>query len=99
MTKEQLRKFIKDTRGLIRGAPVDKKIKLLSLLKEAKRRCEDAELTKMKLNRVKVKESLDSKFASVVLAGKLEMSNTIHDSEVPADSPNSSKNTDYLEEK
>jgi translation elongation factor EF-4 len=43
MTREQLKQFIKDTRGLVRGASVERKIKLLSLIKEAKRRCDEGE--------------------------------------------------------
>jgi len=43
MTREQLKQFIRDTRGLVRGASVERKVKLLSLIKEAKRRCDEQE--------------------------------------------------------
>ena len=43
MTKDQLRKFIKDTRGLVRGASPEKKIKLLSLIKEATKKISEME--------------------------------------------------------
>ena len=44
MTKDQLRKFIKDTKGLIRGASNHQKIKLLKLIKEANAKLEEETL-------------------------------------------------------
>ena len=95
MTKEQLRKFIKDTRGLILGAPTEKKIKYLSLIKEAKRKYEEAELSAMELDSEKLKETLSSKYSTASLAGALSAAGAkMNDS--PLDEP---ENTDYLEEK
>jgi hypothetical protein len=96
MTKDQLRKFIKDTRGLILGAPPEKKIKYLSLIKEAKRKYEEAELQSMELDEEKLKETLSSKYSTASLAGALSQAGaTIKD-----DSQNTEQiNTDYLEEK
>lgn len=50
MTKDQLRKFIKDSRGLIRGAPLEKKIKLLSLIKEANKKISEMENNQNSIN-------------------------------------------------
>ncbi len=97
MTKEQLRKFIKDTRGLVRGAPVEKKIKLLSLIKEAKRQCEEQELKEMDIDHTKIGPVLDSKFATAALAGALRASGATHHSEQPSDQPPQSSG-DYLDE-
>lgn len=47
MTREQLKQFIKDTRGLVRGASAERKVKLLSLIKEAKRRCDEQEMAEL----------------------------------------------------
>jgi hypothetical protein len=44
MTKEQLRKFIKDTKGLIHGASNHQKVKLLNLIKEANAKLEEESL-------------------------------------------------------
>ncbi len=95
MTKVQLRKFIKDTRGLIRGAPAHKKIKLLQLIKEAKRRCDEAELNEMELDEERIDQTIGSKFATAALAGALRAGGvTIGQQNEPPQESN-----DYLEEK
>ena len=94
MTKEQLRKFIKDARGLVRGAPVEKKIKLLSLIKEAKRQCEETELREMEIDDSKIGPMLDSKFATASLVGALRASGAKHHSEHHPDKTGG----DYLDE-
>lgn len=91
MTKEQLRKFIKDTRGLVRGASAEKKIHLLKLIKEAKRRCEETQLNQISLDNKKVEETLNSKFATAALAGAAGAT--------VSDSGDNIQNSDYLEEK
>ena len=96
MTKDQLRKFIKDTRGLIRGAPDHKKIKLLQLIKEAKRRCDEAELNEMELDRAKVDETIGSKFATAALAGALRAGGVTIGQ---GNDPQPEESSDYLEEK
>lgn len=95
MTKDQLRKFIKDTRGLIRGAPDHKKVKLLQLIKEAKRRCDEAELNEMELDGEKVSETIGSKFATAALAGALKAGGAT----IGQDSDSPQESNDYLEEK
>ena len=97
MTEEQLKKFINDTRGLIRGASAEKKIKLLKLIKEAKRKCEETKLDEMQLDAAKVDETLSSKFAPAALAGALRAggANTV----TQRIHPNLDKKADYLEEK
>jgi len=96
MTKEQLHKFIKDTRGLIRGAPTNKKIKLLQLIKEAKRRCDEAELNEMELDGEKVGKAIGSKFTTAGLAAALGMAGA---SVGQQDGPSQEESNDYLEEK
>lgn len=98
MTKAQLRKFINDTRGLIRGAPAEKKVKLLSLIKEAKRRCEETELAEMQIDKDKVEQVLGSKFATASLVGALSASGASHES-LESTYPKQIGNQDYLEEK
>jgi hypothetical protein len=95
MTKDQLRKFIKDTRGLIRGAPDHKKIKLLQLIKEAKRRCDESELHEMELDGEKVDETIGSKFATAALAGALRAGGVT----IGQQDSQSQESNDYLEEK
>jgi len=96
MTKEQLRKFIKDTRGLIRGAPDHKKVKLLQLIKEAKRRCDEAELNEMELDEERVDQTIGSKFATAALAGALRAGGVTIGQQ---NEPPQQENDDYLEEK
>ena len=95
MTKDQLRKFIKDTRGLIRGAPDHKKIKLLQLIKEAKRRCDERELNEMELDCEKVDQTIGSKFATASLAGALRAGGVT----TAQDGQSHEESNDYLEEK
>jgi hypothetical protein len=94
MTREQLRKFIQDTRGLVRGAPVEKKIKLLSLIKEAKRQCEETELKEMDIDHTKIGPVLDSKYATAALVGALKAAGASHHSEHHPDKSGG----DYLDE-
>jgi hypothetical protein len=98
MSKDQLRKFIRDTRGLIRDASPEQKIKLLKLIKEAKQKCDAAELDEMQLDEKKVDEALGSKFATAALAGALAASGakTMNDHRI---TPKLNKSVDYLEEK
>ena len=97
MTKEQLHKFIQDTRGLIRGAPAYKKVKLLKLIKEAKRQCEEQELKEMDIDHTKIGPVLDSKYATAALVGALRASGAKHHSE-EHDEQSSQTNGDYLDE-
>lgn len=99
MTKEQLRKFINDTRGLIRGASNDKKLKLLKLIKEAKRQCDEQELSEMMLDDSKIDGVLGSKIAQAAFAGALSAAGASHSSNKNSIQPNSEENADYLEEK
>ena len=94
MTREQLKKFIQDTRGLIRGAPAHKKLKLLKLIKEAKRQCEETELREMDIDHTKIGPVLDSKYATAALVGALKAAGASHHSEHP---PNKTGG-DYLYE-
>ena len=94
MTKEQLHKFIKDTRGLIRGAPAHKKLKLLKLIKEAKRQCEEQELKEMDIDHTKIGPVLDSKFATASLVGALKAAGATHHSKHHPDKTGG----DYLDE-
>lgn len=94
MTKEQLHKFIKDTRGLIRGAPAHKKLKLLQLIKEAKRQCDEQELKEMDIDHTKIGPVLDSKFATASLVGALKAAGATHHSEHHPDETSG----DYLDE-
>lgn len=96
MTKDQLRKFIKDTRGLIRGAPDHKKVKLLQLIKEAKRRCDERELNEMELDGDKIDSTIGSKFATAALAGALKAGG-VTVAQQPG--PRQEESNDYLEEK
>jgi ABC-type transporter MlaC component len=93
MTREQLKKFIKDTRGLVRGAPIEKKIKLLSLIKEAKRQCEESELKEMEIDDSKIGPVLDSKYATAALVGALKASGAIHQ-----ENHFDKSNNDYVDE-
>lgn len=98
MTKEQLRKFIKDTRGLIRGSSDEKKVRLLKLIKEAKRRCDEQELKEMNLDNEKIGSVADSRYGVAGLAGALKAAGAIHGVQQSV-RPNRPENTDYLEEK
>jgi hypothetical protein len=96
MNKDQLKKFIKDTRGLIRGAPDHKKVKLLQLIKEAKRRCDERELNEMELDSEKVDETIGSKYATAALAGALRAGGVTIGQQ---DDSHQEESSDYLEEK
>jgi S-adenosylhomocysteine hydrolase len=100
MTKQQLHKFIKDTKGLVRGASPEKKVKLLKLIKEAKRQCEEQELKEMDLDHDKIGDTLDSKYATAALVGALKAAGA-EATEIEPQSPetDSSETIDYLEEK
>lgn len=99
MTKQQLRKFINDTRGLIRGASNDKKLKLLKLIKEAKRQCDEQELAEMTIDHSKIDGVLGSKIAQAALSGALSATGASHTGAANSIQPNTQKNADYLEEK
>lgn len=96
MTREQLKKFIQDTRGLIKGASPEKKVKLLQLIKEAKRKCDDNDLA-MELDEEKVGGVLDSKYAVAALAGALKATgaDVTQNDEISVNG----ETQDYLEEK
>lgn len=87
MTEEQLKKFIKDTKGLIRGAAPEKKIRLLKLIKEAKRKCDEAKLDEMSLDTAKVDETVTSALSGAFRQWKQRIA------------PNQDKTADYLDEK
>lgn len=101
MTKQQLHKFIQDTKGLVRGAPTHKKLKLLKLIKEAKRQCEEQELTEMDIDDSKIGAALDSKYATAALVGALREAGAVHETEMESEQiqPNIEENPDYIEEK
>lgn len=101
MTKQQLHKFIQDTKGLVRGAPTEKKIKLLKLIKEAKRQCEEQELTEMDIDDSKIGGTLDSKYATAALVGAMREAGAVHHSEMEPEQiqPIAQENPDYIEEK
>jgi hypothetical protein len=94
MTREQLKKFIQDTRGLIRGAPAHKKLKLLKLIKEAKRQCEETELREMDIDHTKIGAILDSKYAIAAHVGAMREAGATHHSEHRPDKTGG----DYLDE-
>jgi hypothetical protein len=101
MTKQQLHKFIKDTKGLVRGAPTHKKIKLLKLIKEAKRRCDEQELKEMDIDDSKIDGTLGSKYATAALVGAMREAGAVHHSEMEPEliQPITQENPDYIEEK
>lgn len=101
MTKQQLRKFIQDTKGLVRGASTQRKMKLLKLIKEAKRQCDEQELKEMDIDHEKVGSALDSKFSTAALVGAMREAGAVHHSEMAPEliRPNIQQNADYIEEK
>jgi hypothetical protein len=98
MTKQQLHKFIKDTKGLVRGASPQKKLKLLKLLKKAKRHFDAEELKKMDLDHEKIGSALDSKYGTASLVGALKEAGAEIESQDEQE-VSFTENTDYIEEK
>ena len=101
MTKQQLHKFIQDTKGLVRGASTQKKLKLLKLIKEAKRLCDEQELKEMDIDHTKIGSTLDSKYATAALVGAMREAGAVHHSEQEPEQiqPITQENPDYIEEK